>query len=54
MRDPEVARLLLQAEVATVIPLDFLLEASLTSLDLSAESVVTQIGHSFLAGTALH
>ena len=48
VQDPEVACLLLQAEVATVIPRDFLLEASLTSLDLSAESVVTQIGHWFL------
>ena len=49
VEDPEVASLLLQAEVATVIPRDFLQEASLTSLDLSAESVVTQIGHWFLA-----
>ena len=50
MRDPEVACLLLQAEVATVIPVRFLKESSLTSLDLSAESVVTQIGSSFLMG----
>ena len=49
VRDPEVACLLLQAEVATVIPDDFLGSASLTRLDLSAESVVTQIGDSFLA-----
>ena len=48
VRDPEVARLLLQAEVATVIPQYFLRRASLTSLDLSAESVVTQIGDGFL------
>ena len=48
VRDPEVARLLLQAEVATVIPAHFLLRASMTSLDLSAESVVTQIGFNFL------
>ena len=63
VEDPEVVRLLLQAEVATVIP-DvclllqaevatvvpdlFLWKASLTNLDLSAESVVTQIGFSFL------
>ena len=49
VRDPEVACLLLQAEVATVIPDYFLGGASLTSLDLSAESVVTQIRDSFLA-----
>ena len=48
VEDPEVACLLLQAEVATVIPEYFLMGASLTSLDLSAESVVTQIGHNFL------
>ena len=48
VRDPEVACLLLQAEVATVIPDKFLSRASLTSLDLSAVSVVTQIGVSFL------
>ena len=48
VRDPEVACLLLQAEVATVIPHDFLKSASLTSLDLSAESVVTHIGYFFL------
>ena len=48
VQDPEVACLLLQAEVATVIPDFFLNRASLTSLDLSAESVVTQIGYSFL------
>ena len=49
VQDPEVACLLLQAEVATVIPDDFLYGASLTSLDLSAESVVTRIGEDFLA-----
>ena len=49
VQDPEVACLLLQAEVATVIPHGFLQMASMTSLDLSAESVVTQIRHSFLA-----
>ena len=49
VRDPEVACLLLQAEVATVIPGNFLYGASLTSLDLSAESVVTQIRDRFLA-----
>ena len=48
VQNPEVACLLLQAEVATVIPHRFLGHASLTSLDLSAESVVTQIGHGFL------
>ena len=48
VRDPEVACLLLQAEVATAIPSAFLWGASLTSLDLSAESVVTQIGFGFL------
>ena len=49
VKNPEVACLLLQAEVATVIPRDFLQSASLTSLDLSAESVVTHIGSWFLA-----
>ena len=48
VQNPEVACLLLQAEVATVIPHGFLGHASLTSLDLSAESVVTQIGELFL------
>ena len=41
VKDPEVARLLLQAEVATVIPHWFLAHTSLTRLDLSAESIVT-------------
>ena len=50
VRDPEVACLLLQAEVTTVIPTWFLGGTSLTRLDLSAESIVTRIGHSFLAG----
>ena len=49
VKNPEVACLLLQAEVATVIPREFLWRASLTSLDLSAESVVTHIGSWFLA-----
>ena len=49
MRDPEVACLLLQAEVTTVIPDKFLWRETLTSLDLSAESVVTRIEYSFLA-----
>ena len=49
VEDPEVACLLLQAEVATVIPKYFLGRTSLTRLDLSAESIVTHIGDSFLA-----
>ena len=49
VRDPEVACLLLQAEVTTVIPAHFLWGVSMTSLDLSAESVVTRIGNRFLA-----
>ena len=48
VRDPEVACLLLQAEVATFIPNDFLSGTSLTRLDLSAESIVTRIGDGFL------
>ena len=48
VEDAEVACLLLQAEVATVIPGAFLCGASLTSLDLSAESVVTRIKFGFL------
>ena len=48
-RDPEVACLLLQAEVATVIPNYFLAYTSLTRLDLSAESIVTHIRDSFLS-----
>ena len=48
VEDPEVACLLLQAEVATVIPKYFLSERSLTRLDLSAVSFVTQIGDAFL------
>ena len=46
--DPEVACLLLQAEVATVIPDGFLSGSSLTTLDLSAVSCVTHIGDRFL------
>ena len=49
VEDPEVACLLLQAEVATVIPNWFLARTSLTRLDLSAESIVTHIGGSFLS-----
>ena len=48
VEDPEVACLLLQAEVATVIPNNFLAQTSLTSLDLSAVSCVTEIGDEFL------
>ena len=48
VEDPVVACLLLQAEVATVIPYGFLENSSLTSLDLSAESIVTHIGERFL------
>ena len=48
VQDPEVACLLLQAVVATVIPDCFLKRTSLTSLDLSAESVVTRIRFGFL------
>ena len=49
VEDPEVACLLLQAEVATVILNHFLSSTSLTRLDLSAESIVTHIGVRFLA-----
>ena len=48
VKDPEVACLLLQAEVATVIPTMFLSYVSFTRLDLSAVSFVTQIGDGFL------
>ena len=48
VEDPEVACLLLQAEVATVIPDGFLWSGSLTRLDLSAVSFVTRIGDRFL------
>ena len=48
VEDPVVACLLLQAEVATAIPIGFLSKTSLTRLDLSAESIVTHIGNSFL------
>ena len=50
--DPEVASLLLQAEVATVIPNWFLYEVSFTRLDLSAVSGVTRIEQGFLYGCA--
>ena len=46
--DPDVARLLLEAEVATVIPDEFLEDNALTRLDLNAVSVVTEIGANFL------
>ena len=48
VKNPEVASLLLQAEVATVIPAGFLCRASFTRLDLSAVSGVTRIEHGFL------
>ena len=48
VEDPEVACLLLQAEVATVIPNQFLARTSLTALDLSAVSCVTEISDQFL------
>ena len=50
VEDPVVACLLLQAEVATVIPNRFLGDTSLTTLDLSAVSCVTEIGDYFLYG----
>ena len=52
VEDPVVACLLLQAEVATVIPGWFLSSTSLTRLDLSAESIVTHIGDKFLLDCA--
>ena len=48
MDDPDVARLLLEAEVATEIPHWFLQESVLTRLDLSAVSFVTEVGDWFL------
>ena len=48
VKDPEVACLLLQAEVATVIPAMFLGLTSITRLDLSAVSTVTRIEADFL------
>ena len=50
VEDPEVACLLLQAEVATVIPNWFLSDTSLMRLDLSAESIVTHIGDASCTG----
>ena len=47
--DPDVARLLLEAEVATVIPDSFLEDNALMRLDLSAVSVVTAVGADFLS-----
>ena len=52
VKDPDVASLLLQAEVATVIPHYFLRNASFTRLDLSAVSGVTRIYDNFLHGCA--
>ena len=49
VRDPEVACLLLQAEVTTVIPNYFLKGTSIT-LDLSAVSTATYVGRGFLHG----
>ena len=48
VKNPDVARLLLEAEVATEIPDEFLQVSELTRLDLSAVSVVTEIGNGFL------
>ena len=48
VKDPEVACLLLQAEVTTVIPDWFLERTSITRLDLSAVSTVTRIEDYFL------
>ena len=48
VEDPEVACLLLQAEVTTVIPGWFLGQTSITQLDLSAVSTVTRIEANFL------
>ena len=47
-KDPEVACLLLQAEVTTVIPFGFFWGSSITRLDLSAVSTVTKIENCFL------
>ena len=52
VEDPVVACLLLQAEVATVIPNRFLAYTTLTTLDLSAVSCVTEIGDYFLGECA--
>ena len=52
VKNPEVACLLLQAEVATIIPDWFLAFTSLTRLDLSAVSTVTRIEDNFLQGCA--
>ena len=48
VRDAEVAALLLQAEVATAIPDDFLRSSAVTSIDFSNVSVVYVIGKGFL------
>ena len=46
--NPEVACLLLQAGVVTVIPREFLQAVPFTELDLSVELPVTEVGNSFL------
>ena len=48
VKDPDVARLLLEAEVSTEIPHEFLRGSAITRFDLSAVSVVTEIGYNFL------
>ena len=48
VRDAEVATLLLQAEVATAIPDDFLQNSAVTSIDFSNVSVVGVIGKGFI------
>ena len=48
VRDAEVATLLLQAEVATVIPDYFFVSSAVTSIDFSNVSVVDVIGKGFL------
>ena len=49
VKDPKVACLFLQAEVVDFIPDDFFSGTLLRRLDLSAESIVTDIGKKFLA-----
>ena len=48
VRDAEVATLLLQAEVATAIPVDFFRSSEVTSIDFSNVSVVDVIENGFL------
>ena len=50
--DAKVATLLLQAEVATAIPDDFLQHSAVTSIDFSNVSVVDVIGNGFLVNCA--